>query len=376
MSEVSHHLVLRHRELRLRVDAPAADLAWLVEFLGPAFPQEVAEPVLRVVLVRDDASHTRTLERGALGEASLPVYALEGEWRRLPRWRDPEAPTVFDAELAAFVRVDAPAREVRVLAREGDLGPRIALMRVVRELAMRHVQRGGARILHASACESAGRALVITGPRASGKSSLLAYLLHEPGVRYVANDRVVCCQEGQELHAGDLPTVVAQRPDAVKRIPRLQRVPWPRGWLHRMTLDEVERAFRDGGEPWPADLSYNLSPAQLAHQLEVERSAGAPAGAVVFPSVGDPGPALERLPPAEVSALLASETFPSPSEEHLLCALDPPAARSSSDLESALARLPGFRCRLDPLAYASRALARCLLALIAAPEKTGVLAAP
>ena len=76
-------------------------LAWLREFLSPAFEIRADTPyACRVSLIEDDERYRATLSRGADGTIR-DAFALDTEMIRLPRWRAPGGVTGFASEAAS-----------------------------------------------------------------------------------------------------------------------------------------------------------------------------------------------------------------------------------------------------------------------------------
>jgi hypothetical protein len=84
-------------------------------------------------------------------------------------------------------------------------------MRAVRELAMGHAGDRGL-LLHAAAGAVAHRVVVLAGPTAAGKTTLLLHLLRSGVARYVANNRVRVSLGEDPPRARGMPTIVTIRP--------------------------------------------------------------------------------------------------------------------------------------------------------------------
>ncbi len=150
-----------HDGLTIRVSASEPDIAWLGEFLGPAFGRD--DRAAHDVTV----SHTRGLggrKGGTLTHAPI-AFALDSGPVRLPastlddgiRLHHPRFPVEFDATSDgrhAGVRHAMPHEDARV-----------RLMRVVREYAHNHALGTGGLVLHAAAVVVKGVAVAILRPQ-------------------------------------------------------------------------------------------------------------------------------------------------------------------------------------------------------------------
>ena len=275
-------------------------------------------------------------------------------------------------EAALFYRVADGGRTFVVLAEPGNLAARVALMRAVRELAMGHAGDHGL-LLHAAAVAVARRVVVIAGPTAAGKTTLLLHLLRSGtgGVHYVANDRVRVSLTEARPRARGMPTIVTLRPrtrelfaDLGERL-RDREYQFQRGLRERVPGPRLPLyTFSDG--------RAGLSPAQLADALGVERMAEGDIAAVVFPTITDTGEALSLRRMSSVEAadrleacLLGSGPRQQQSEIFRL-----PGARPAPDLDTLRARcrrlaqaVPCLECRLSEAAYGDPASADVVLTL-------------
>jgi SAM-dependent methyltransferase len=263
---------------------------------------------------------------------------------------------------------------------------RVGWLRAIREL---HERALGARafvLLHAAAVALPDeRVVLVVGPRESGKSTLLLYLL-AGGAAYVSNDRVAVDAAGRAV---GVPTVVSLPCGTLDRLPALPPMPsaWRHGWVHRHTraelaaLDPITRPVRDY-EP-------TCTPAQIRAWLGAGETPTGRVVAVLFPEIGDGAePRLVPLPedaaherlraariPQDDDGLLArgrrAATIDEPALPAFICRLGacpPDGARALLDelgyhLEARapmvgwdLSRLAG-RMTLDPLPWSYEALA-------------------
>ncbi len=269
------------------VDTDTADaFRWLVEFLTPW----VAATTFGHgdVLVRFTCSHAAfdlLDRRSATATATIPCFALDSHLVTLPGWDDGEGVVLADRQLRCFYRVGV--RHVEVVARPGDRQARLGLMRVVREmLTSRRLARGRVVDLHAAAFEAGPGAVLIVGPKQSGKTTLLCYALASAEARLIANDRVVVDLDRAPGIVQGIPTLVSVRPHTVDFFPALRRGATGRPVLLHSGECEVEQNGKADGR------GLSLSPAQLAQRLGSSCARGAPLAAIVFPEISA---ATERL---------------------------------------------------------------------------------
>ena len=190
-------------------------------------------------LVEDRERYRQALDRGP-ADGTVEPFAFDAKVVGLPRWRTEAADIgLFEAARGILFEVAYAARAVTLLTEPGNADGRIALMRVVRELAMNRAQRRGGLLLHAAAMGVGDRAIVITGPKGAGKTSLLIHVLRARSARYVSNDRVVLpAAEGRPPALG-VPTIVALRRGTLDLFPSLAARTANSGYAYRLTLEEA-----------------------------------------------------------------------------------------------------------------------------------------
>jgi hypothetical protein len=338
--------------------ADPAPLAWLREFLGVSFG--VPSPSA-------PSNHVLTLAFGPLPADPLPFphetecFSLDGNFVRYPARHGPGGSLDFrdEAEGIAF-SVRGP--DVEILARSDGPAARLAILRVVREIATAHALREGQLHLHASAVAVGERVVAFAGPRESGKTTLLLHALLGGGVRYVANDRLFVDLGGGLPVARGMPTIVSLREETVARFPALaQRLRASACARHR-TLAEADAAAKPDWRP-------NLTPAQLLALAGAEPLGAGTLRAAVFPAIATD---IERF---EVRELDAREAAARLVEEGLFLATLPerPAAafaagtrpRDRATLErlcrKLAARITCFDVRLGPRAYEGKLLLDVIL---------------
>jgi hypothetical protein len=222
--------------------------------------------------------------------------------------------------------------------------------------------------VHAAAVEVDGRALLIAGPKGSGKTTLSLHLLRSGRCRAIANDRSFVGAAGERFEVRGMPTAVKLRPPTVAEFPELVRgLPHvDRPYLY--TIDELARARDDGHASAASDMDeIALSPPQLLRQIDARPLASAPLGGVVFPELRRDldGWTVERLEHRDAAAALLANLYGSASsrrEATIFEEVSGGVRAPSADLADAIARsAPSRRLVLGPNASAERDFAARLL---------------
>jgi hypothetical protein len=323
----------------VRVAADPAHLAWLTEFLSPHFQTASdAAADASVELSIDPDRYEHMLQRGPAQDGlRQDCFALDSHVISLPVWQTSDTETtVYDKSFEGFYTVSSAGTiSVSMLGRKPE-AIRIPLMRIVRELASNHATRRGGVFLHASAIVKKGRALVITGPKASGKTTLLLHLIQSGGAACMANDRVLVSFESQPPLLRGMPSIVTFREGTFGWFPDVKQRLLESRYTSRLTLDEAAAPGLPAARPWE-DGRYGVSPAQFGRLADATFATSGPAAAILFPHItGNAGAirlselpraaALERLRASVLGAttwrksgeLFASNGDHLPSDETLL----------------------------------------------------------
>lgn len=276
------------------VDAAAADREWLASFLTPGLnvvrsPSEVTARVRLAATAVESAQVRAGSDRVA--------FVLDREPVRLPEAAAANALVYADAELQVSYVVRDRGRDVTVHRGPREDLTRIALMRVVREYAHNTLLDGGGLVVHAAAFAGPRGAVLLTGPKGVGKTTLLARMLSQPGLSYLANDRLGITPDSWNAVA--IPTIVAVRAGTRRLLPELgERL---RG-LGRFTA-----LRQSGGDPPDrGGDSWYFSPRQFAGSLSCDLVGNAPLAAVVALRPEVPPGAPRRTSPAEAVDLLVN----------------------------------------------------------------------
>jgi hypothetical protein len=361
--------------LRIRLECEDASLLdWTTEFLAPACTVRDGDPPdVVVTLVLDSAQYADLLSEDAgRPQRELVCFVQDGGATRVRARRgDGGEEVCHDPQLRSFY-VAAQDRTRFGLVAGGDRAhARVAAMRVLRELAMAHVHGRGRLLVHGAAVAVAERGIVISGPKSSGKTTLLTYVLDDGRGAYVANDRVVVDTRTPSFPVRGIPTIVNYREGTRDWFPafwsRLRSSPF----RHPLTVAE---ATSPGAPNLPgARWAQSLSPAQLCNLLGASAVGGAALGVLVFPELTAEVNAfeLDRLGPADAEiclrAGLLNATAPDTVSEVFAPVADGQPGSDHGSIAQACATLasgvPAFTCRLGRRAYQGSALAERLAAL-------------
>ncbi len=274
--------------------ADPAPLAWLGEFLaGPfeaASPSAPPDHTLVLALASPRPSTSGPAEE-------IDCFSLDGSFVRFPAHRAPDGSLRIRDDIEDIL-YEVRGGDVTIHAPADGPAPRLALLRVARELATAHALRQGHVHLHAAAISVEESVLAIAGPRGSGKTTLLLHALLG-GARYVTNDRLFADLSARPPLARGMPTIVSLREETIARFPGFARRLEASAYARDRTLAEADaRGTRD----WRP----NLTPAQLVRLAGATAAGAGPLRAALFPAVApetdrfdvrplDAGEAAERL---------------------------------------------------------------------------------
>jgi hypothetical protein len=350
--------------IALAVDSDDGDaLQWIAEALEPWFPSTTEEPHWRIRITSTAQAFASCVSRYGGEGVRRPCFAFDQRVLSLPTWSSKDRVVIADAERSCFLTVGPGELEVL-----GD--PRTRRWRMTSLWALHEIVATRLRSthleLHAASVEAGGRALLLSGHKEAGKTTLSLHLLRSGFFRAIGNDRAFVGRAGAAFEVVGMPTVVRIRPPTVALFPELQRglPPVERPYLH--TIGELATAA-DVSRPDDQDLM--LSAAQILRQLGVGAVGAAPLGAVVFPEVraGADGWALERLAPNEVDASLWRNLYGNPLERDvgtIFTQIESSPTVPLRDVAASIAAtVPGFRLVLGRGAYGGVELARRLAEL-------------
>jgi len=332
---------------------------WLEEFLSPWFSTEAAEGIglrVRMTSLGERFSALARVEAENHPQP-LPCFRLDRMLVSCPGWNEPDGTILAaDKEFGCYYQVQG--NQVEVVSRPQDRPARIGLMRVVRELAMvRTSPQKETLDLHAAALVFRGRAIVLSGDRNAGKTTLLAHALSSPHTALMANDRVIV--DGR-LQARGVPTVVSVRDETERAFPALGRI-FPRRavLLHKGELASADSARASTGQT----SILSLSLAQFARQLNSRLEPSAPVGAILFPEISPSASSwsLSPLDPSEAAARLRRNIYGStlaPRTDTIFQKVTralPGITERDSLVDRLATTVPMIRCLLGQRAYSGSA---------------------
>jgi hypothetical protein len=357
--------------LRLRFDSlvievaseDRAAIAWLEEFLAPAFQvirRDRKAPDHEVVFRISPAEHADLhcrLESASL--KGLEGFTLDGSFTRHRGWRSKGRTWVHAEDHDTFFGVAPRARSVVVVAGSDGGGPRVALMRVVRELATVAMQRLGRLPVHGAAFRHDGRAVLVCGPKRSGKTSLLVHAL-KCGGAFLSNDRVFVGVDAPP-RALPMPTIVMLREGTLDRFGDLRdaydRARFDRGRTLAECAPGVARPDPRAGKGFDRP---GVSPAQLCRLLGAPMRGAAPVGMLLFPRIDRraTGIALTRLS-ADAARRALARSLLKPSHPTRLSEVFAPGGRrrvvspaaEAERVRRLVGAVPAYACRLGPDAF-------------------------
>lgn len=338
---------------------------WLESFLRPWFSSADPAACRHTARLVHDEGRFAELEAASRAARLAPIecFSLDSQVVEHPAWPMDGATCVADRGLGCFYLHGGSS--TTVVARPGDLRPRLAVVRILRELAAAASSSPRLLSLHAAAVGIGGRAIVLAGPKQAGKTTLLSHLLLTGPGTLISNDWVFVAFDGPEAHrpaAHGMPTVVKLRRGSLDLLPSLAA-----GWLEggSFLLHPDEALGGDGWDPSDyrdSDCHY-LSPRQFAARLGTEAVRSAPLAAIVFPRLTsevdtlallrlDASSGLERLRACQYGRRNGG------GGSTLFGEADP---ASDAALEDLARRVPLFDCLLGPRAYQGDAAVQALM---------------
>ena len=363
-SEAAPHAIeLGYRGLRLRVRATAAPpLWWLREFTLPWLDDAAdCRSAVDITLVIDATRYQRLIDSTAGDPAprEIDCFTLDGEFERHALWLDDgRSRTIHHARGQCVITIAPPERRVTILARADDARLRMALLRIVRELATLASLSRGDLFFHAAAAEYAGGALLFAGAKRSGKTSMLINALRHAGVRCLSNDRVMVSHAELVPAARGMPTIVKVRPQSLEHLSGLAPPQWDRPHRHYLSLRECAQGS-ELLEP-ATRVPTSMSALQFGRWLGVEMVPQAPLIAAVFPVIDPDAHAFDVQPldPQAAAMRLQAALFwrsPNGPTPQAFSGIGPiPTAAPDGVACAALAeRLMCLECRIGPAAFSS-----------------------
>jgi hypothetical protein len=253
-----------------------------------------------------------------------------------------------------FYDQDARRRRTRVLAASPSARVRVAVMRVVRELAMNHVHRAGGVVLHAAAFMVDGRAIAVAGPKRAGKTTLLLHALQSGASDCLANDRLAVVGDGLRAIGRGIPTIVNLRVSSAACFASLEARLVAQPYDYRFTLEEGRQSPAEAVVPLDA---WTLTQAQLCELVGVCLAPRAPIAAILFPRMvpDETGIEIHEVSKTVAVAILLDALFPAPGTDALFSDAEPLSAGAPTAAQDRCSAMLGgvasYECRLGGRAY-------------------------
>jgi len=318
-----------YQTLTFEVEADSSLLRWLEEF----FPNTSLDPISQESVWRVRVNHGSARPEGA-PMGTQQGFTFDGRFSEHRATKDEHGRWwIADATEALAYLLDRRERTVDIISQASESPTRVAVLRVVRELATTACLRDGQLPIHGAAfARNDGSAVMVCGPKGAGKSSLLVHALRS-GATYLANDRMML-EPAVPFVTHGMPTIVSLRPGMLDLFEGL-----------KAKLEHHHMRSPDG--------SVWLTPTKFRRLFDAPKLERAPLGLLLFPRVDTSlrGLRFERLPRDHCASALA---------ENLLRASDPIQSsevfklgekrevlesRFATDVCRMVAReVPAFRC--------------------------------
>lgn len=210
--------VFHYRGSSLGVSVPAAqDIGWLQEFLCPWFDCGVANADSELVVEVDGAAYRRMAQRAETG-VDVSAFQMDERVIRFPQLESGNGELLFHEKERAII-YSLKGGHVRIISQKEAPAYRVSMMRIIREFAMGAAQQSGDRFIHAAGFAVHNRAMLISGPRESGKTTLLTYMLSRKGTDYLCNDRLLIPRSSTDIVVQGMPTIVSVREGTLQLLP-------------------------------------------------------------------------------------------------------------------------------------------------------------
>jgi hypothetical protein len=338
---------------------------FVVEYFDPWFrpTRRAAEWLVRVTTAAS-AYREKQLSMPT-GASPQPCFVHEREVLAMPAWSSGNAIHISDAERSCFLTM-RPG-QVEVIADARTRRWRFTLLWVLQEIVATRLRQTHIDV-HSACVESAGRGLLIAGPKGAGKTTLSLYLMRSSRCRSIANDRSFV--GGDVPRVFGMPTAIKIRSPTLAQFPELRRGLPPVARPYLYTHLELETAA-PSEEP-VGSVDFALTPNQLAQRLGAATRASAPLGAIVFPKVDGEKATwdVEPIQVADIAEEIHANLYGAATRDRPTTFFEQLGGghwHTSPQLVAAVAAcVPAYRVRLGRAAYADRTLSDHLLELVAA----------
>ncbi len=357
-------------------DWPTLD--WLTHFLTPSFRIAAGSQGRTRIQLTDDLQWFDQLKANMdRGETSLMTcFTRDGSFASFPAVAtEADGTCLFDDQSQMLYRIQEDRRHVELVPARTQTkkGRRKALLRVVREIAsVQSIDRRSLPV-HGSCFAMDGQAVMLCGPKRSGKTTLLMDSLRR-GASFVSNDRVTVSAVADAPIAHGMPTIVNVRPDSLRFFPRLGLRYSTAPTFDRDLGDDLESAeelpsqalgaesFADDSRP----ATKGLTPRRFCWLLQRQAMSSLPLRSIVFPRIDSTasGAALESIGTEQALSLL-QQSLLTPGPHMQFPEAFAAFAESKADLKRStedlcrmlVTQAACYVCRLGPYAYRQGLLA-------------------
>lgn len=294
-------------DVAFAITAPSAWLSaqrtYLSDFLTTP-PGELALAAFTIRVHTDDTAFRQiveTITRSPTTSTIEPVPGLLMQEARQATGRRCYVVATDDVEhQPGAYAVAAHRHDIDLFVHTGTARPHRYPIRLVREAMLRTYEDAGGVIFHAAGVDVGGAAVMVSGPRGAGKTTVTAALLRLPGATLLSNDRLVAYQ-GDHVVAVPLPVPTARGTiQAFPELERLVRHPIASG-------SDLDRMPADFG----STIKHAFTARQFAEAFGAHLIARSTLRLVVVPQLADTNePAhVRRLPVAEARRIIAANCF-------------------------------------------------------------------
>jgi hypothetical protein len=343
-----------------------ASLAWLPEFLCPAFQQVDSDSADWTISVENDSErfdHLIQQLSSPLPE-SVECFTLDGRFQSHELLqRNGNCLIARDRKHSIIYTIDQNHSKVHIFESSDQRHCRMSVARVIRELATVHSLNTGLLHCHGAAFSIGGKAIVLAGVKRSGKTSNLIHAMYQPTAQFITNDRLFVQCDGERPLVRGMPTIFKIRSPTLDLLPDFRKRRRARPYHFLDTLQESQHEFpaRRLEMFGKRNLETRLSTAQFCDLMGVSAIGESTLGAIMFPKIS---PHVDRVHIEPLAPEVAGRKL---FTESLLKASSPqrtaPAFRRSdessvlddeevkSQCERIACQIPCYSCAIGPAAY-------------------------
>lgn len=215
----------------LSLDANAALLNWLSEFLSPSFTPHTGTDAdwqikVRAFTAQNEQQHTALIKK----DQEIETFTRDGTFEYLPYERNTDGQiTLCVPDEALLATICSKNRVVSLALDATTRSARYFTMKILRELTTAHLVRNGYIPVHAAGLQlhsGATPGIALLGPKGVGKSTFLIAGLLQHQATFIANDRCflkrsACHESGTRVKLFGMPTITKLRAESISLFPSL-----------------------------------------------------------------------------------------------------------------------------------------------------------